>query len=178
MKPHIAVALRVIPVLLFVGLVFGLTTSAFATGKAVSSIRLPVTGMIDMIDEFGVKSVLDLTGTIHVVSQVYPMSDGSLLATLRANISGLKGQGDDFAETPWLGVGANHYPPDEFFPSDPVLCSVPFELISLGNELPPNPVSPADVAVNLVLCFDEYGNLLADMSTAQIGGRTLPSGDG
>ena len=43
------------------------------------------------------------------------MSDGSLLATLRANISGLKGQGDDFAETPWLGVGANHYPPDEFF---------------------------------------------------------------
>ena len=92
---------------------------------------------------------------------------------LRANIAGLQGEGDDFSE--WIGVGANQYPPDPITPFKPFDCELPFELIPLGSEVPPDPISPP--TVGLVLVFDDFGNLLADQSTAQIGNGLGPGPD-
>ena len=169
MRHNLLLALRVIPVVFFLGLVFGLTTSAFAAGKVVSSERLPVDGAVVVKDEFGLQFDVLLSGTIHVVSQAYVTTDG-LLVGLRANIASVQGVGDDFTE--WVGVGANQYPPDPVVPPGPILCELPFDLIPLGSEVPPTLISPP--VVNLVLQFDDVGHLLADGSSANIGGRTLP----
>ena len=160
MSRNISLTLRVIPVVLFLGLVFGLTTSAFAAGKVVSSERLPVDGAILMDDG----SSVEFSGEVHIVSQAFELADGTLMVGLRANVANLKGEGDDFSE--WVAVGANQYPPDPIFPPDPIRCTLPLDLIPLGSELPPNPVSPP--VLRLVLAVDSEGRLLAVGSEAEV----------
>ena len=170
MKIYALLALRVIPAVFFLGLVFGLTTSAIAAGKVTTSAWLSVAGIIVVEDEFEVESDVSLSGRIHVVSQVFELAGGEMMVGLRVNVASLQGQGDDFTE--WVGVGADQFPPDPILPPNPVLVSVPFELIPLlppSPTLPPSPITPP--TVNLALFFDVDGNLLADRSRAIIGGE-------
>jgi hypothetical protein len=157
------------------GLVFGLTTQASAAGKVTTSIKLPVSGMIFMSDG----SQVNMSGMVHVVSQVYEMSDGEMMVSLRANTSNLKGVSDNVELTKWIGVGGDQFPPDPIFPNVIYNKTVPFDLIPLDNGgVPPNPVIPPDpispVAVQLSLNFDANGKLLLDSSMAMIGGQSVP----
>ena len=172
MRPNMSLALRAIPVVFFLGLVFGLTTTLSAAGKVTSSIRLAAEGSVEMDDG----SFVDFIGKVHVVSQVFGDGNGGLVAVLRANISNMHGEGDgeNGDITDWIGVGADQYPPDPTAP-DPIRCAVPFDMIYLRPPspiLPPNPVFPP--MVHLILVFDLDGNLLADQSSARIDGKTLP----
>lgn len=170
MLPSRSLTLRVIPVVFFLGLVFGLTTSVSAAGKVTTSLRLPVEGTIDVVDVDGNESQVFLSGTVHVVSQAFKTADGGLMVGLRANISSMKGEGDN--STGWVAVGANQYPPVLIAPPNPIMVVLPFELIPLGSEAPPNPISPVPV-LSLVLEIDDDGHLIAEGSLAVIG--VIPS---
>ncbi len=50
------------------------------------------------------------------------------------------------------------------------MCDLPFDLIALGNEVPPSPILPPVLRLKLV--FDGDGHLLAGASEALIGNRS------
>lgn len=164
MRSNILLALRVIPLCLFMG--FGLPSLATAAGKATTSVKLPVEGTVLMNDG----TTVSLFGMVRVVSQVLETTHGDLATNLRVSLAELKGTGDDVDATQWVGVGTAH-PPDLCNPPDPCSPTMQFSLIPVGSRHPPDPVTPPTVSLNLV--FDEVGNLLDDLSTAKIGRLVL-----
>ncbi len=160
MKTRLLLALRVIPLVLCLGIVFGLPSSAPAAGKVTTSIKLPAAGAVDMDDG----SQVMLSGTVHVASQVSETSDGDLLAALHINYAKLHGVGADDLE--WVGVGGKRVPLSPVFPPSPVIVDMEFSLIPLGIAPAPSPITPP--IVQLTLVFDFEGNLLPAESDAMI----------
>jgi len=160
MKTRLLLALRVIPLVLCLGIVFGLPYSAPAAGKVTTSVKLPAAGAVHMDDS----SQVMLSGTVHVVSQVSETSDGDLLAGLHINHIELHGMGTDDME--WVGVGGERVPLSPVLPRSPVIVYTEFSLIQLGIAPAPSPIAPPTVQLTLV--FDFEGNLLPAESDALI----------
>ncbi len=162
MKTRLLLALRVTPLVLCLGIVFGLPSSAPAAGKVTTSVELPAAGAVDMDDS----SQVMLAGTVYVVSQVLKTSDGDLLAGLHINHAELHGMGTDDME--WVGVGGKRVPLSPVLPRSPVIIDMEFSLIPLGIAPAPAPSPIAPPTVQLTLVFDFEGNLLAAESEAII----------
>ena len=158
-------------VLLYVCLTLALVSSTALAGKVTTSVRLPLDDTITMVDHDQVQSQISISGTVHVVSQVFQDSDGNLLAGLHVNLADVKAIGDDGSQ--WVGVGAEQFPPDPIFPPDPVHTSMQFTLIPLGTGHPPEPGEPPTVSLTLV--FDIDGNLSDQCSAAGVGRELPPS---